>query len=104
LGAVYRDVMFQDAVGGFVHPGVQILSIVPEFPADLAGLKAGDIVFRINDNRVNNGEQMIQALNNTKGGKAKIKYLNYATEKIAISTVDLTSGDIIERGGKIELP
>ena len=62
--------------------GAMIEDMVPCGPADKAGLRPGDLITRINDTKVKNRRDLIDALGNYKDGdKITVTYLHYDDEK-----------------------
>lgn len=60
----------------FVHPdrGVRLLATVADGPAQRAGLKAGDVVMRLNDTYIGDAMDMNEAVHKTDGNR-RIEYL-----------------------------
>ena len=72
--------------------GILIREVLPGTPADKAGLKAGDVIVRIDGNRVRNADDLRSALRDKTGKAAG----GADSEKQAPVTADLT----VLRGGK----
>lgn len=60
----------------FVHPerGVRLLATVADGPAQRAGLRAGDVVMRLNDQYIGNAMDMDEAVR-VAGGNRRVEYL-----------------------------
>lgn len=60
----------------FVHPerGVRLLATVADGPAQRAGLRAGDVVMRLNDQYIGNAMDMDEAVR-IAGGNRRVEYL-----------------------------
>ena len=59
-----------------VNKGALIVEMVPDSPADVAGLKEGDVIIRFGSNEINNVDNLIQAIRNCQiGQKVEITFV-----------------------------
>ena len=58
---------------GIINPKVQILSVIPESPADLAGLKVGDVILETEGIVVNKVQEISSFSQNNKGEEGILK-------------------------------
>lgn len=62
---IQTDVLFSDGKSD-LNKGVEITSVMPNSPADKAGLKAGDIMLQFGDVKAESPTQMMNVIANTK--------------------------------------
>jgi len=59
----------QIALAGCKQEGVYVNAVIPNHPADIAGLKVGDIILKINSERVTTVEEALRAMDYLEGGR-----------------------------------
>ena len=68
LGVVFTEAVLTDVAGGRELNGVMITKVVPDSPADKAGLKVSDVITSVNGVTVNSVDNMVQAMKETAPG------------------------------------
>lgn len=77
---------------------VGVYKVNNEYPAKNAGLKAGDIVIKINDNKVSTTEEMAIKINESKKQEVKLTYLRNNKEKSTTLKLYKDENDIYKTG------
>ena len=87
--------------------GAKIVEVTKETAADKAGLKAGDIITKVNDNKISDPEDLTKAIGNFKPeDKVTITYLRDGKEKKATAALGKREGAMafnMERMPELEL-
>ena len=68
LGIKVRDLLPKEKKEAFYKFGVVVLEVIPNSPADLAGIMEGDIIFTINQKQIKNSNDFKQIVSNLKKG------------------------------------
>jgi len=71
---------------GFPRDRVEIAGVAPNSPAELAGIKQGDIVTGIDGNEISTVEQLVEKVSRTEGRKVQI-IIERQREKLALNVV-----------------
>jgi hypothetical protein len=90
LGVFVEDVDDYD-VSGSQKPdkGAVVSDVIAQTPAEKAGLQKGDIITRVNDNEISNGQQFREAIRSFKpGDEISITYLRDGKENKVAATLD----------------
>lgn len=74
LGVQYQELTPQLAKYFGVDDGVLISAVDEDSPAARAGLRAGDVVTRVNGKAIENGRDLVEALRDAEGDTATIEY------------------------------
>ena len=72
---------------------MEISSVIGEGPADVSGIKAGDIIRKVDGKRYSTLEEVSSAIQGEEGTVVKLTYLRGKTEK----TVSIIRGVVEER-------
>lgn len=75
LGVQYQELTPQLAKYFGVSDGVLISAVDEDSPAARAGLRAGDVVTRVNGKAIENGHDLVEALHEAEGDAATIEYM-----------------------------
>ena len=73
--------------------GIQIAEVVQGGPAQIAGLQAGDIIYKVNDTQIQSFDDLSDIIDNCKVGDQLRILANRNGEKVAV-TVTLTEGNV----------
>lgn len=74
--------------GALIYSSGSDLAVLPGTPAAKAGLVEGDIITKVGDHQIKEGQSLVSALSNyTVGDKVTITYLRNGNEKTAIVTL-----------------
>jgi serine protease Do len=86
-----------------VKSGVTVNNVVPDSPADRAGLQAGDTITSIQGKGVKNGDELVDLISSTKpGSQVKVGYVRGGTESNTTVTIADRSKLFGERLGLAE--
>jgi len=103
LGVLIQDVDRNLAESfGLDHPrGALVARVLPDSPADKAGVKTGDIILEFDDRRLMNSSQLPPLVGSSKvDGKSKVKVLRAGNElEIMVQLAELP-GDDAESGSR----
>jgi S1-C subfamily serine protease len=80
------------AVGEFTRDGMVIATVAPDTPAAAAGLQQGDLILRIDDQRVRSQDEFKKALKNS-GGSATLLVKRGSAPPVRVP-VDLTNNQL----------
>jgi len=97
LGVVLQDMSGQLAEYFGVKSGALIGEVVKDSPAEKAGLKAGDIIQKFDDKRVDDAEDLKYYI---KKSEPKKEYPLSYSRKGAVSTIKVTLGECSDCGDK----
>lgn len=71
-----------------VEKGALVTNVAPSSPADKAGLKAGDVITKFEEQEITEANELIRAIHSSKvGQKVKITFWREKTEKITDATL-----------------
>jgi len=74
--------------GALIYASGNILAIVPGSPADKAGLAENDIILKVGDYEIKEGQSLVSVLSNyAPGDKVEVKYLRDGEEKTVTVTL-----------------
>lgn len=68
LGIKVRDLLPKEKKETFYKFGVVVVEVMPNSPADLAGIMEGDIIFTINQKQIKNSNDFKQIISSLKKG------------------------------------
>lgn len=86
--------------------GVLVGSVIPDNPGDKAGLRDGDIIYQVDDTKINSSQMFINYIGNKKPND-KVKLYYYRDKKKGSTTATLSQRGIngeLSEGGEEETP
>lgn len=78
--------------------GALILEVLSDTPADRAGLKAGDVVVQIGDDKIADADDVVEALSDAPEGKISVTVMRKGTQRTF--EAELEEGPRAFRGGR----
>lgn len=76
VGMLGEDTRYYNDDTGYIN-AIKISSLIDGMPAKNAGLKIGDIIYKIDELKIENMESFIEVINNSRGREMKINYIRY---------------------------
>ena len=74
--------------------GMVVAMVADGYPADKAGIKEGDVIYKINDTTITNESTFFTAMNKTKSGKEiMVQYFRYNNGKYTLHVTPVTLED-----------
>ena len=90
-----------DAAGDKI--GARIEGVTPGGPAEKAGLKAGDVITKIGDRRVNSPNEISSALRSSSGGAVPVTVVRNQKEMTVNVTIERRSGGAIRQRVRMDV-
>jgi len=85
-----------------VEHGVLIEEVINDSPAEKAGLKAGDVITKINDREIRDSKDLIRTINYFNGGeKVTVHYARKGSKKSVSVTLEKRKGPAMDKNIKI---
>ncbi|MEO6913578.1 MAG: trypsin-like peptidase domain-containing protein, partial [Candidatus Baltobacteraceae bacterium] len=71
IGVGLRDLNpgLRRQIGGYQGPGVAVIQVFPDTPADTAGLNPGDVIYRVDGKDITNNQELIRIISGAKPGQ-----------------------------------
>jgi S1-C subfamily serine protease len=79
----------QHYYGLLVNTGALVTSVANDSPADKAGLRAGDVITKIDDEDIGTSEELVSAIGSHQiGDQVEIVYYRGNVQKVAIAALE----------------
>jgi serine protease Do len=85
--------------------GVQVTLVIPNSPAEAAGIKTGDVITEYNGQKVEDGDQFSRLVRETQAGRqVRLRVVRNGSAQVLIAKIGTLSGDLPNPVPRNELP
>lgn len=88
----------RDALGADGDEGVLVLEVMGDTPAQKAGMRAGDIIVRIDDDAVDSPDGLVKVLRGHEGDKVQVRVLRKGVTKTLAAELEAGDSEGMVRG------
>jgi serine protease Do len=103
LGIMGESLANEEQLADFfgVKEGVLVKETIRNSPAEKAGIKAGDVIVKVDDNRINNTQDITSALRSARSKKTYTVVVVRAKKEMPITVTTEQTGPAVRADGRV---